>query len=42
MDIKGMEWDGVDYIDLNQDLVKWRALVKAVMDVWICKTPRIS
>jgi hypothetical protein len=42
MDIRDMEWDGVDCVDMNQDWVKWLALVKAVVDVRIYKTPRIS
>jgi hypothetical protein len=42
MHVKGMEWGCVDCIDLNQDWVKWRVLVKAVVDVWIYKTPGIS
>jgi hypothetical protein len=42
MRIRGMQWEGVDCIDLNQDCVKWLALVNAVVDVWIYKTPKIS
>jgi hypothetical protein len=26
---------GVDWIDLAQDRDKWRALVKAVMNLWV-------
>ena len=37
-----MEWDGVDCIDLNQDWVKWRVLVKAFVNFWIYKRLSIS
>jgi hypothetical protein len=42
MDTKGMEWDGVDCVDLNQSWVNRHALVNADVDVWIYKTPRNS
>jgi hypothetical protein len=28
-------WGGVDWIGLAQDRDKWRALVKAVMNLWV-------
>jgi hypothetical protein len=28
-------WDGVDWIGLAQDRDKWRALVNAVMNLWV-------
>jgi hypothetical protein len=28
-------WGGVDWIDLAQDRDKWRALVNAVMNLWV-------
>jgi hypothetical protein len=33
MDLKGIDWNGVDWIDLAQDRDKWRAFVNAVMDL---------
>jgi len=32
MDFQDLEWDGVDYIDVDQDMGSWRALVNAVMN----------
>jgi hypothetical protein len=29
--LKHMEWKGVDWMELSQDKVQWRALVNAVM-----------
>jgi hypothetical protein len=28
-------WDGMDWIDLAQDRNQWRALVNAVMKLWV-------
>jgi hypothetical protein len=28
-------WDGVDWIDMAQDRVRWRALVNMVLNLWI-------
>jgi hypothetical protein len=35
MDIREMEWDGVDWIDVAQDRDQWRALVSTVMNLWV-------
>jgi hypothetical protein len=35
MDPKGIEWDGVDWIDLAQDTDQWRALVYKEMNLWV-------
>jgi hypothetical protein len=32
MDIRGIEWGGMDWIDLAQDSDQWRALVNTVMN----------
>jgi hypothetical protein len=33
MDLKVIGWDGMDWIDLDQDMDQWRALVRAVMNL---------
>jgi hypothetical protein len=33
MDLREREWDGVDWIDLAQDRVQWRALVNMVINL---------
>jgi hypothetical protein len=33
IDLREIEWDGVDRIDLAQDRDKWRALVNTVMNL---------
>jgi hypothetical protein len=33
MDLREMKWDGMDWIDLAQDRVQWRALVNTVMSL---------
>jgi hypothetical protein len=33
MDLREMGWGGVDWIGLAQDRNKWRAFVKAVMNI---------
>jgi hypothetical protein len=33
--IKEMEWEGVDWIDLAQDINKWRTLVVPVMNLQV-------
>jgi hypothetical protein len=35
LDLTEIGWDGGDWIDLAQDRDQWRALVRAVMNVWI-------
>jgi hypothetical protein len=35
IDHREIGWDGVDWIDLVQDRVQWRALVKTVMNIRI-------
>jgi hypothetical protein len=35
MDLREIEWGGMDWIDLSQDRDHWRALVNTVMNVWI-------
>jgi hypothetical protein len=31
MDLREIKWDGMDWIDLEQDRNRWRALVNTVM-----------
>jgi hypothetical protein len=33
MDLGKIEWDGVDWIDMSQDMDQWRALVNTVMNL---------
>jgi hypothetical protein len=33
MDLREIGWDGVDWIDLAEDMDKWRALVNTVMNL---------
>jgi hypothetical protein len=33
MDLREIEWDGMDWIDLPQDRDWWMALVKTVMNL---------
>jgi hypothetical protein len=33
IDLREIEWDGVDSIDLDQDREQWRALVNAVLNL---------
>jgi hypothetical protein len=33
IDLRELGWDGVDWIDLAQDRVQWRALVNTVMNL---------
>jgi hypothetical protein len=34
-DLREIGWDGMDWIDLAQDKEKWRALLNAVMNLWV-------
>jgi hypothetical protein len=33
MDLREIEWGGVDWIDLAQDMDQWKALVNTVMNL---------
>jgi hypothetical protein len=33
MDLREIEWGGMDWIDLSQDRDRWRALVKTVINL---------
>jgi hypothetical protein len=33
MDLRGIGWDGMDWIDVAQDSDQWRALVNTVMNL---------
>jgi hypothetical protein len=33
MDLRETGWDGMDWIDLAQDMYQWRALVNTVMNL---------
>jgi hypothetical protein len=35
MDLEVVGWGGVDWIGLAQDRDKWRALVNAVLNLWV-------
>jgi hypothetical protein len=35
MDLLAMGWGIVDWIGLAQDMYRWRALVKAAMNLWV-------
>ncbi|PNF27263.1 hypothetical protein B7P43_G05297, partial [Cryptotermes secundus] len=35
MDLGEIRWAGMDWIDLVQDRVQWRALVNTVMNFWV-------
>jgi hypothetical protein len=35
MDPRQVGWDGMDWIDLAQDRDQWRALMNAVMNLWV-------
>jgi hypothetical protein len=32
IDLRDIRWDGVDWIDLAQDMEEWRALINTVMN----------
>ena len=35
IDIQSVRWVGMDWIDLTQDMDRWRALVNTVMNLWV-------
>jgi hypothetical protein len=35
MDLREAGWDGMNWIDLAQDMDQWRALVNMVMNLWV-------
>jgi hypothetical protein len=35
MDLQEVGWEGVDWIDMAQDMDRCRALVKAVKKLWV-------
>jgi hypothetical protein len=35
MDLREIGWDGMVWIDLAHDRDQWRALVNAVMNLWV-------
>jgi hypothetical protein len=35
MDLREIEWEGVDWIYLAQDRDQWQALIKTVINIWI-------
>jgi hypothetical protein len=35
MGLREIGWDGVDWIDMAQDRVQWRALVNTVLNLWV-------
>jgi hypothetical protein len=35
VDLRQIEWGGMDWIDLVPDRDQWRALVNTVMNIWV-------
>jgi hypothetical protein len=35
IDLREVGWDGMDWIDLVEDMDQWRALVNMVMHCWV-------
>jgi hypothetical protein len=35
MDLREIEWDGMDWIDMAQDRDQWMALVNTVLKLWV-------
>jgi hypothetical protein len=35
MDLQEIGWDGMDWIDLVQDMDRWRDLMNMVMNLWV-------
>jgi hypothetical protein len=40
MDLQEVGWEDMDWIDLALDRDRWRALLNAVMDLWVPLNPR--
>jgi hypothetical protein len=36
MDLREIRWDGMDWIELDQDRDQWRGLVNTVMNLRVC------
>jgi hypothetical protein len=39
MDLREIGWDGVDWIDVAQDMDQWRALVNTVTNLLVLQNP---
>jgi hypothetical protein len=35
MDLREIGWNGVDWIDVAQDMDQWRALVNTALNFWV-------
>jgi hypothetical protein len=35
MDLRDIEWDDMDWIELAHDRDQWRALVNTAMNLWV-------
>ena len=35
IDIQEVKWEGTNWIDLTRDRKRWRAVVNAVMNIWV-------
>jgi hypothetical protein len=35
VDLREIEWDGIDWNDLSKDRNQWRALVNTVVNLWV-------
>jgi hypothetical protein len=35
MELQEMGWEGLDWIDLDQDMDRWRTSVKAEKKLWV-------
>jgi hypothetical protein len=35
MDLRGIRWGGMDWIDLAKDMDQWRGVVNTVMNLWV-------
>jgi hypothetical protein len=42
MDLRGIGWDGVDWIDRAQDRYQWRALVNIVLNLRVPLTASVA